>query len=101
MPSDSPTPPRETEASKPSDTPAGDKILYSDGGLVIVGNRAMEIFGGSKKVAKTYALNLNAYKEALGSNVNIYSMVIPVASAFYYNEGSSRSECVDIIGMVS
>lgn len=52
-------------------------------GVIIAGTRAMENYGGGPKSAATYAGYLNNFKTAVGENVNVYSMAIPIASAFY------------------
>lgn len=45
--------------------------------------RAMEVCGGNKSKAETYAKTLNKYKEALGDSVNVYCMVVPTSAAYY------------------
>ena len=42
---------------------------------------AMSLFGGGKGTA--YAAALNAFREALGENVTVYSMVVPTAGEYY------------------
>lgn len=61
----------------------------------------MELFGGRKDIAARYALNISAYKQSWGSSVNVYSMVIPVASGYYCPESisSSRKEMIEIIDL--
>lgn len=52
-------------------------------GIIIDGTRAMSLYGGSYKAARTYMTALEQYYDALDGKVNVYSMVIPTASAFY------------------
>lgn len=56
-------------------------------GIMIVGNgkdiRALECYGGSFSYGKKYAEYVNKYKQELGQYVNVYSMNIPTAFAYY------------------
>ena len=56
-------------------------------GIMIVGSgknvRALECYGGSFSYGKSYAEFVNKYKKELGKYVNVYSMNIPTAFAFY------------------
>ncbi len=56
-------------------------------GIMIVGSgknvRALECYGGSFSYGKSYAEFVNKYKKELGQYVNVYSMNIPTAFAFY------------------
>ena len=62
---------------------------YSNRSGVILANigtpfvRAMEVCGGSKSKAQTYANTLNKYKQELGDSVNVYCMVVPTSAAYY------------------
>ncbi|MDD4125066.1 MAG: DHHW family protein [Eubacteriales bacterium] len=51
--------------------------------LLIIGNRCMESFGGEYSSGQLYAKYVSNYKKDLGDKVNVYSMVIPVASSIY------------------
>ncbi|MCM1167198.1 MAG: DHHW family protein [Ruminococcus sp.] len=51
--------------------------------IVLPDGRALPLFGGSYSGCQSYAETLNAYKQALGSNVNVYSLVSPTAVSFY------------------
>ena len=59
-------------------------------GIMIVGSgssvRALECYGGSFSYGKDYAEFVNRYKEELGQYVNVYSMNIPTAFAYYCPE---------------
>ena len=53
------------------------------GSILIVGTRALEIYYGSEARAEQYATVLNDFALSLDPSVNVYSMVIPKASAYY------------------
>ena len=66
-------------------------VVEDDGrlsnGILIVGEgervRALEGYGGSFGYGNSYASFVNNYKKDLGQYVNVYSMCIPTAFAFY------------------
>lgn len=66
-------------------------VVEDDGrlsnGILIVGEgervRALEGYGGSFSYGNDYAKFVNNYKQDLGQYVNVYSMCIPTAFAFY------------------
>ena len=107
-PTQAETPAPSSQTAAPTQTPAptgstnSDISLFGDQGLVMVGARIMELFGGRKDIAARYALNMEAYKKSWGDSVNVYSMVIPVASGFYCPESvsTSREEMIGIIDIV-
>lgn len=70
------------EKSNESTNPPSDSAYISNG-IIIVGNRGMEQFGGSAAGGEKTALKLNQFKEAVGENVNVYIMPCPTAAAFY------------------
>lgn len=75
----------QSSASKPvevTEPAAPDEIVYNKDGIVIVGTRAMSLYGANSNNFKKYAEAVNKYKEDL-PNVNVYSMVIPTACEFY------------------
>ena len=59
------------EKSNESTNPPSDSAYISNG-IIIVGNRGMEQFGGSAAGGEKTALKLNQFKEAVGENVNVY-----------------------------
>lgn len=65
--------------------------VHVSNGIVIAGTRAMENYGGGVKSAANYAGYLNNFKTAVGDNINVYSMPIPIASAFYAPEEYKNS----------
>ena len=62
--------------------PEGDPVDVGDG-IVLVGDRALSVYGGSFSRGESYAKSLNRYKKALGNDVNVYSLVAPTAVSFY------------------
>ncbi|MBQ8296382.1 MAG: hypothetical protein IJX77_01200 [Ruminococcus sp.] len=70
--------------------------------IVVANNRGLMLFGGSKSNGLEYASFVNAYKEALGDSVNVYSMVCPTAVSYYMPENfldltSSEKDNIDNI----
>jgi hypothetical protein len=55
-------------------------------GLIIIGNRCVESFGGTYEAGQLYAKYVANYKKDLGNKVNVYSMVIPVPSSIYLTD---------------
>lgn len=66
--------------------PEGAAKLASSG-VIVVGSgpqtRALMAFGGTAKGGVRYAEAANLYKSTLGPDVNVYCMVLPLASEFY------------------
>lgn len=52
-------------------------------GLIIYNNMAMQVFGGSEKMAKSCAKSINTFAAALPPEVRTYCMVAPTAGEFY------------------
>lgn len=60
-----------------------DAVNITNNGIAVVGTRALMLYGGSFSVGESYAQVINKYKEALGDDVNVYSMIIPTSCEFY------------------
>lgn len=54
--------------------------------FVLNDGRGLVLFGGSYSGGRNYAETVNHYKEVLGDNVNVFSMVVPTAVSFYLPE---------------
>lgn len=54
--------------------------------IVVVNNRGLMLYGGGIETGKEYASFVNAYKEALGDSVNVYSLLCPTAVSYYMPE---------------
>lgn len=96
------TTPQSSEALQSTTTPSTSKPVTNDkpnvggealeNGILVINKgtdevRAMELYGGGFAAGKEYALTLNRYREdlvkALDGKVNVYSMSIPMAVAYY------------------
>ena len=64
------------------------------GTILIVGTRAIEIYGGDKAGAEMYAQILNEFASRVDSNVNVYSMVIPKPSAYYIEQAAGYEKYI-------
>lgn len=71
--------------------PVQDDKAFMSGGIIISGNRGMEPFGGTAAYGAATAQSVNAFKRAVGENVNVYVMAEPLASAFYAPEKYANS----------
>lgn len=71
--------------------PPADQGAYMSNGIIVNGNRGMETFGGSAASGAKTAEKLNAFKAGVGSDVNVYILPCPTASAFYAPEKYSSS----------
>lgn len=67
-----------------------DTVNITNNGIVIVGNRALMLYGGSYTVGENYAKVVSEYKKQLGSGVNVYCMVIPTSVEFYCPEEAKQ-----------
>lgn len=54
--------------------------------LVLPGGRGIMLYGIGYGPGRNYAATVNKYKEKLGANVNVYSMVVPTQLSFYLPE---------------
>ncbi|MDE6733643.1 MAG: hypothetical protein K2J77_12320 [Oscillospiraceae bacterium] len=91
-----------TESLTEVSEPTSEDLSFLDGevvGSIIVLNdgRGLLLYSGSYENGREYAATLGEYKQRLGENVNVYSLVIPTSSAFYmpekyYDEGVSARE---------
>ncbi|MDE6360445.1 MAG: hypothetical protein K2L39_04375 [Muribaculaceae bacterium] len=72
----------------------GEESKMSKSGILIVGSgdkvRALMNFGGSPSSGNAYASMVNAYNDALGPGVKVYSMVAPIAMEFYCPEEARK-----------
>ena len=78
------------ESSKPeeSEPEQGGGLAEISGSILIIGNRAMEIYYGNENGAIRYANILNGFAEGLDESINVYSMVIPKSSAYYLGQAT-------------
>lgn len=95
-------PAEEEKAPAPAKIDLADEADYNSRGIIIVGDRAMELFGSDYGMLERYAAAVNGIKSVL-PDVNVYSLVVPTAVEFYspvkYHEGRrSQKEALATIG---
>lgn len=54
--------------------------------ILVVNKRGIMLYGGAWGAEVQYAEDVNAYKAALGKDINVYSMVLPTNVSFYLPE---------------
>ncbi len=59
-----------------------DEADYNRNGIIISGDRAMELFGSSYGMLEQYASIVNSFKNEL-PDVNVYSLFVPTSVEFY------------------
>lgn len=72
------TPTPEETPTPPTDSEEGEMV----NSVFVYKDMAMELFGGTKAAAEYYASVVNEYRNAFGSNVNVYSVLIPTHVEF-------------------
>jgi hypothetical protein len=68
-------------------------------GIIIYKNRGLMLYGSYESTLDSYVEAVNAYKQDLGESVNVYSMIIPTAAAYYLPEkysGYSEDQFADL-----
>lgn len=87
-----------TVETAPPTTPAttvDTGVVQMSGGILLVGDRAVEVFYSSEAVISSYANLINQVANT-ASGAQVYSLVAPTAAEFYapegYRQGSSRQE---------
>ncbi len=79
----------DTASSEVSSEPIINQDEEISEGILIIGNRAMELYYGSTTQGKKYAQYLNSYAKELEGKCKVYSMVIP-KQCTYYLSGSKQ-----------
>lgn len=77
-----------TENKGNNDKPVGVDGVVTNGQVAVTidGHRwGISLYGGG--TGENYAKYLNEFKEKVGSNVNVFNMVVPTSSAFYLPAG--------------
>ena len=92
---EAPTTEPTTEAEEDVDGEMANNIL-------IVKDRGIMLYGGGFAVGEQYAITLNKYKQAMGEDVNVYSLVAPTSVSFYLPKkfkdmSASETENIDHI----
>ncbi|NJP40024.1 hypothetical protein HCH52_03000 [Oscillospiraceae bacterium HV4-5-C5C] len=87
----------DTQASLTELTLPDEDAYKADNGILISGDRAMEIFYSSDTVDQAYAAVVNRLKDISGK-ARVINMLVPISSAFYapadYRSGSSDQATV-------
>jgi len=55
----------------------------TNNGILVYGNTALMVYGGNKKAGSRYAAAINAYRDALPADVNVFNLVNPTSVEFY------------------
>lgn len=85
--------------SEPDVPPNGNRGELSGSVLVCSDGRGMPLFGGGS--GATYASAVNAVKEKVGANVNVFSMIVPTQGSYYMPKGFSMASEWDYIAKVN
>ena len=80
------TPDSTPDSSEENSDPIEEVNPEMSGSILIVGTRAIELYGGNAAGAERYAAILNEFASKVGDSVNVYSMVIPKPSAYYIEQ---------------
>lgn len=83
-------------SSEPVTSNGGGQGELSGSVIVTADGRGMPIFGGG--TGATYAAALNEVKEKVGSQVNVFSMIVPTQGSFYMPEDftmASEWDCIE------
>ncbi len=91
----------EQSASEPDTSTPGVKGELSGTIIVDATGRGMPIFGGGTGETYASALNEVAQKVGAGSEVNVFSMIVPTQGSFYMPEGMSMASEWDCIQNVN
>ena len=66
------------------------QVFKKRNGIIVVKNdsllRAMSFFTGKAEGGTWYSDAINAYQMAMGDKIQVYNMIIPISSAFYWPE---------------
>lgn len=66
------------------------QVFKKRNGIIVVKNdsllRAMSFFTGKAEGGTWYSDAINAYQKAMGDEIQVYNMIIPISSAFYWPE---------------
>lgn len=60
----------------------GQDGVVTDSGIYLWNNQGYELFSGTEESAKNYALAISGYKNQLGSEINVYNLVVPGHAEF-------------------
>ncbi len=74
-----------TTTTEQEENPLDDPSIEGEisNSILVYNNRGIMLYGGSKSKGELYAQYVNSFKEDLGDNVNVYSMVCPTPVSYY------------------
>lgn len=104
-PTSSPEPQQQSQTPEPTPTPTPARTFEEDetvGYYLIVDGKAVELFKFNREGMDYYAKVLNEYRERLGEDVTVYSMIPPTASEFiklkkYKDITDSQNDAMDYL----
>lgn len=73
---------KKKEKPKAAKIDLADEADYNSKGIILVDDRAMELFGFTYKMTERYAAAVNGIKSVI-PDVNVYSMLVPTSVEFY------------------
>lgn len=85
-----------TETEPPEEEFTGNINDFLNNGILVNGiemygeEAGIMLFGGNRGEGLRYANVINAYKEALGDDINVYNMVVPTSAEFYLPKKYSK-----------
>jgi hypothetical protein len=65
------------------DTVVAPAEVHESNGLMICNGKAIQMFGGNKKMAEVYASTINKFYEKYKNQVQVYDLVTPTTGEFY------------------
>lgn len=71
------------DSSAFTDIADGGEEFNNYNNILVLGNRCMDVFGGTYEQFNYYSQVIAQYKKDLGENVNVYSMVVPTSNSIY------------------
>ncbi|MDE6727054.1 MAG: hypothetical protein K2J80_03820 [Oscillospiraceae bacterium] len=73
----------DTSYTPPNNSQVGE---ITEGILVLDGGQGIMLYGMEWDIGRSHAAAINKYKEQLGENVNVFSMIVPTQLSFYLPE---------------
>ncbi|MBU1899135.1 hypothetical protein KKB55_15455, partial [Myxococcota bacterium] len=56
-------------------------------GVLVYGDRAIQLFGAKLSLARAYAKVINGYREVIDPSVRVFSIMVPTAVSYYLPDG--------------
>ncbi len=71
------------ESSKFDDVADKGEAFNNYNNILLLGDRCMDVFGGTYESFNYYSQVISQYKKDLGADVDVYSMVVPTSNSIY------------------